>query len=432
MKESSTLILDWAIKTRWRESHKNRLFYPSIYRGIMIDFFSMFRLLFLSFLLPFVISTPAWADEESDRLNSLVSAVLSIDNETVQINFLQGMASGLSGRRNVKPPKDWEALKENLKKKNNQDLLKLVNQLSQIFGDEGASRNALNVLRNNKAEINRRRDALKSLLVQRHIDVPAVLEGLLDQPFRLDVIRAYASYDYPEAPGILLGRYGDFDTSAKRTVIETLASRKSYARALVSAMGKGKVSKEEIPAYVARNLYSMLGKSFEKVYGKVEQVSADKDKLIAKYKSMVLSSDVSKADAPNGRAIYKRTCGACHVLYGEGGKIGPELTGSNRSDLDYFLLNVLAPSYDVPEGYRMVIITSNDGQVSVGNVIEEDANKVVLNMVGQQSVIAKSDVKTRVTSKISMMPEGLLLALKDQEILDLIKYLRTQKQVPLP
>ena len=167
----------------------------------MIVFPSMLRLLFLSFLLPFVISTPAWADEESDRLNSLVSAVLSIDNETVQINFLQGMVSGLSGRRNVKAPKDWEALKEKLKKKNNQDLLELVNQgLSQIFGDEGASRNALNVLRDNKAEINRRRDALKSLLEQRHIDVPAVLEGpKLDQPFRLDVIRAYATYDYPEA-----------------------------------------------------------------------------------------------------------------------------------------------------------------------------------------------------------------------------------------
>ena len=80
----------------------------------------------------------------------------------------------------------------------------------------------------------------------------------------------------------------------------------------------------------------------------------------------------------------------------------------------------------------MVIITSKDGQVSVGNVIEEDANKVVLNMVGQQSVIAKADVKTRVTSKTSMMPEGLLLALKDHEILDLVKYLRTEKQVPLP
>ncbi|MDE0577834.1 MAG: hypothetical protein OSB39_12875, partial [Opitutales bacterium] len=96
----------------WQKSHKKKLFPPSIYCEFMIVFFSMLRLLFLSFLLPFVISTPAWADEESDRLNSLVSAVLSIDNETVQINFLQGMVSGLSGRRNVKAPKDWEALKE--------------------------------------------------------------------------------------------------------------------------------------------------------------------------------------------------------------------------------------------------------------------------------------------------------------------------------
>jgi putative heme-binding domain-containing protein len=398
----------------------------------MVALSPMLRPSLILSLFVFAILTPAWADEETNRLDSLVSVLLSMDNESVQINFLQGMASGLSGRRNVKAPKDWEALKEKLKKKNNQDLLKLINQLSQIFGDEGASRNALKVLRNNEAELNRRRDALKSLLAQRHVDVPAVLEGLLDQPFRLDVIRAYATYDYPGAPGILLGRYGDLDTSAKRTVIETLASRKSYARALAKAMGEGKVAKEEIPAHVARNLYSMLGKSFEKVYGKVEQVSADKDKLIAKYKAMVLASDMSKADPSNGRMIYQRTCGACHIMYGEGGKIGPELTGSNRSDLDYFLLNVLAPSYDVPEGYRMVIITSKDGQVSVGNVIGEDPNKVVLNMVGQQSVIAKSDVKTRVTSKISMMPEGLLLALKDHEVLDLIKYLRTEKQVPLP
>jgi putative heme-binding domain-containing protein len=255
---------------------------------------------------------------------------------------------------------------------------------------------------------------------------------LLDQPIGTEAIRAYSAFDFKAAPRILLSRYSKLVPEERRVVIETLASRKPYARALVKAIGEGRVSKGEIPAYVARNLHSMLGDSFEKVYGKVQPVSAGKDKLIAKYKSMVLASDMSKADASKGRAIYQRTCLACHIMYGEGGKIGPELTGSNRSDLDYFLLNVLAPSYDVPDGYRMVTITSKDGQVSVGNVIEEDANKVVLNMVGQQSVIAKSDVKTRVTSKISMMPEGLLLALKDNEVLDLVKYLRTEKQVPLP
>jgi hypothetical protein len=57
---------------------------------------------------------------------------------------------------------------------------------------------------------------------------------------------------------------------------------------------------------------------------------------------------------------------------------------------------------------------------------------VVLRMVGQINVIAKADVKTRVISKVSLMPEGLLSTLKDQEFLDLIQYLRTEKQVPLP
>ena len=308
----------------------------------------------------------------------------------------------------------------------------LVGQIGQVFGDESASESALATLLDEAASLDDRRVALAGLVAQKNPKLPSKLALLLDQPLRTEAIRAYSAFDFKAAPQVLLSRYSKLGPEERRVVVETLASRKSYARSLVAAMGKGKVTKDEVPAYVARNLHAMLGDSFEKVYGKVQAVSADKDKQIAKYKSMVLASDMSKADASKGRLIYQRTCLACHVMYGEGGKIGPELTGSNRSDLDYFLLNVLAPSYDVPEGYRMVTITSKDGQVSVGNVIEENANKVVLNMVGQQSVIAKSDVKTRVTSKISMMPEGLLLTLKDPEILDLIKYLRTEKQVPLP
>ena len=398
----------------------------------MVALSPMLRPSLILSLFVFAILTPAWADEETNRLDSLVSVLLSMDNESVQINFLQGMASGLSGRRNVKAPKDWIALQEKLQKTNNQDLIKLVNQLSQVFGDEGAGRNALKVLRDGKAGITSRRDALKSLLSQRHADLPPVLEDLLDQSFRLDVIRAYASYDYGEAPKILLGRYADFDPSARRTVIETLASRKSYARALVDALGSGFIKKKEVPAYVARSMKSLLSSEFEKVYGKVREVSADKGKLLAKYKARLLSPAMNKADSSRGRLIYQRTCFACHQMYGEGGKIGPDLTGSNRADVDYVLLNVLDPSYDVPDGYRMVTITSKDGQVLVGNVAEEDDQKVVLRMVGQINVIAKADVETRVTSKVSLMPEGLLSTLKDQEFLDLIQYLRTEKQVPLP
>lgn len=370
--------------------------------------------------------------QADSQLDAIVGALQGIDDPGIQASFLKGMLGGLDGRRDVEPPKGWAELKAKLEKQGNEEVIGLVGRVGQVFGDESASDSALATLMDGKATLDDRKLALAGLVAQKNAKLPPKLVLLLDQPLRTEAIRAYSAFDFKAAPRILLSRYSKLGSEEKRVVVETLASRKSYARSLVAAMGKGKVAKDEIPAYVARNLHAMLGDSFEKVYGKVQAVSADKDKQIAKYKAMVLASDMSKADASKGRAIYQRTCLACHVMYGEGGKIGPELTGSNRADLDYFLLNVLAPSYDVPEGYRMVTITSKDGQVSVGNVIEENANKVVLNMVGQQSVIAKADVKTRVTSKISMMPEGLLLTLKDPEILDLIKYLRTEKQVPLP
>ena len=227
-------------------------------------------------------------------------------------------------------------------------------------------------------------------------------------------------------------KYSKFDSHARRAVIETLSSRKSYGQALLKGIEQGQVKKDEVPAYVARSLKALLGEDFEKVYGKVKDVSADKGQLMAQYKSKILSPAMNNADASRGRVVYQRTCGACHIMYGEGGKIGPELTGSNRADTDYILLNIIDPNFDVPEGYRMVTITSRDGRVYAGNVTEEDNTKVVLTMVGQTSVISKADIKTRLVSKISLMPEGLLLTLNDKEFLDLIKYLRTEKQVELP
>jgi putative heme-binding domain-containing protein len=370
--------------------------------------------------------------DENDRMEVMVKALSGIENEAAQVNILQGMLSGLAGRRDVPTPKSWPALNAKLKKSDNAELRNLAQQLSQVFGDESASQAALATLRDVTADLDSRKSALQSLLGQRHADVLPILEELLDQPLRLEAIRAYAVYDFSKAPTILLKRYVSFDPNFRRAVVETLASRKSYARALLKAMDRRKVAKSEVPAYVARSLKTMLGKEFEKVYGEVRDVSADKGKLMAQYKAKISSPAMEKADASRGRAIYQRTCLACHVMYGEGGKIGPELTGSNRADAEYLLLNVIDPNYDVPEGYRLVTITSKSGQVFAGNVSEEDDSKIVLTMVGQKSVIAKADVKSRTTAKISLMPEGLLLTLKDNEFLDLIQYLRTEKQVPLP
>ena len=96
------------------------------------------------------------------------------------------------------------------------------------------------------------------------------------------------------------------------------------------------------------------------------------------------------------------------------------------------LLNVVDPNFDVPDSYKMVTITTKKGQVMVGNVVNENAATLELKAIGQTQTLAKSDVKSRVVADVSMMPEGLFKALNDQQLLDLVKYLGTNKQVELP
>ncbi|MGB0356415.1 MAG: dehydrogenase, partial [Opitutales bacterium] len=345
---------------------------------------------------------------------------------------LRGTLTGLSGAREVEAPASWSSLRLKLSRSKNDEIIKLVSQLSQIFGDRSISEDALKLLLNKSASIADRREALAGLIAMRFKELPPKLEFLLETELQVDAIRAYSFFEYPQAPSVLLSAYSKFNTEAKRVTVDTLASRLSYAKELLGALKDGKIEKSDIPTYTARSLQSILGSSFVKAYGKVSEVGEGKDRMIAKYRQKILAADFAKADVSQGRVVYQQVCGACHIMYGEGGKIGPELTGSNRANLDYFLLNVLAPSYDVPEGYRMVTVTSRDGQVFVGNVVEEDASKVVLNMVGQKTVVAKSDIKSRQTSRVSMMPEGLLNPLQDKQILDLIAYMRTEQQVPLP
>ena len=121
------------------------------------------------------------------------------------------------------------------------------------------------------------------------------------------------------------------------------------------------------------------------------------------------------------------------MLYGEGGKVGPDLTGSNRANLDYILLNSVDPSYDVPDAYKTVSVLTIDGRVVNGVLAEEDATRIVLKTPEQpRVVIAKEDIDIRKVSPKSMMPDGQLDRMKQQDVLDLIKYLRTTRQVEIP
>ena len=369
---------------------------------------------------------------QQKELEMIIKVIDSSQQENVQKNMLKGMLDGLQGVNKLSVPQGWPELNEKLSNSNNNEIKKLLSQLNQKFGDREAIKKALAALKNSKAPVNERKAALNSLLSQKNKALLPELEKLLNSPLRNDIIRAYGAYKDKNIPNILLKNYSKYDENSKRTIVETLATRKEFAHDLLGALKNGTVKKNEIPAYVARNLKNILGKNFTAVYGEMQEVSQDKTKLIVEYKSKLNSPAFAKANASKGRAIFQRTCAACHKMFDTGGIIGPDLTGSNRADQDYILLNIIDPSFDMPEAYRMVTITKKDGQILTGNIVEEDQQKIILSMVGAKTVVSKADLKSRVVSKVSMMPEGLLKTLSDKEFLDLIKYLQTEKQVEMP
>ena len=304
------------------------------------------------------------------------------------------MLSGLEGKRNVRPPKGWSTVSAKLLKSDDRTVRTMTLQLGQIFGDPQAIKIMLSMVRDQKAEVQDRRTALKSLLSQQNKQVLAELDALLDEPaMQLDAIRAYSVLERAEAPRLLLDRYPKFAAPEQRAVIETLATRKIYAQALLAAMEAQTVATDDVPAYVARSLEGLLGDAFTRVYGDVREVAKDKTELIARSLAMLTPPALARANPGRGRAVFEKTCAACHTLYESGGKVGPNITGSNRGNLDYILLNLLDPSYDVPESYRMVVITTVNGRILSGVIAEEDNQRLVLKTAEQPTVvIPKQDI----------------------------------------
>ena len=206
------------------------------------------------------------------QLNHIFNSLKQVEDSTIQASMLRGTLVGLSGKRDIAAPAAWKPLRIKLARSKDPEVIKLADQLSQIFGDLSVSEDALKLVMNGDANLKERKEALSGLVAMRYEELPENLNLLLDSRLKVDAIRAYSFFNYPEAPQELISKYEKFDTVAKRATIDTLASKQSYAKALLEALRTGKVAKAEVPNYTARNLQKILGSSFDKVYGKIVEM----------------------------------------------------------------------------------------------------------------------------------------------------------------
>jgi len=175
-----------------------------------------------------------------------------------------------------------------------------------------------------------------------------------------------------------------------------------------------------------------LKEEIVKRWGEPSKDASARRAMIDSWYGKLTPEVLSKAEPAKGRAIFDRTCSACHKLFGEGGIIGPELTGGERGNVGHWLDNILDPNGLIGQGYELHRIEKKDGTSITGMLAAENDDELILRMVGVETRVPKKDVKSNLALGNSMMPEGLLSGLSDEDVRDLIGYLMSPGQVAKP
>ena len=151
----------------------------------------------------------------------------------------------------------------------------------------------------------------------------------------------------------------------------------------------------------------------------------------------VLSAPLSGRNYARGQQVYQLSqCGVCHRFQGAGGATGPELTGvSSRYSRADLWRSIVDPNAVISDQYQSMVLTLKDGKEITGRVLEDSPTQIVVGvdaLTDRKVTVQTSEVRHRVVSKVSSMPEGLLSAWGREDILDLLGYLESNGQEESP
>jgi putative heme-binding domain-containing protein len=382
-------------------------------------------------------SQSSTAPKPAASLAPLIRLLADSDDASLQLDILRGMYEALRGRSKVAMPDEWPAVQRKLTASTNGEVRQKAWALAVVFGDAAGIATLKQTAADGKNGPETRRMALQTLVENRAPNLLPLLKELLpDHTLRSLVLRGLAGFFDPQIPDLVLRHYTTFNDAEKSDAISTLASRPEYALVLLDAMERGQVPRGDLSPFIVRQLTGFknqaLSDKLAKVWGTIRPTAKDKTALLARYQSIVPPAALAQADRSHGRAVFVKTCATCHMLFAEGGKIAPDLTGSQRTNPDYLLTKVLDPNAVVAKDYQMTVLRTIDGRTLSGIVKSENDQTLELQTQNELVNLAKTAIDERKRTELSLMPEGLLAPLSDVEIRDLIAYLAGSSQVPLP
>jgi putative heme-binding domain-containing protein len=235
-------------------------------------------------------------------------------------------------------------------------------------------------------------------------------------------------YDDPRIAATVAEDFNAYAPEVRTAALTLIASRAGWSLTLAQAVEDGKISAASLPLETVRQMKRHKGESLARLIARhwPQTGSPTSEAMKQQVNQFVGVLRSGKGDPYRGQELFNATCASCHKLFARGGNVGPDLTSYQRGDLDTMLLHVVNPSAEIREGYENFLIETKDERSLNGFLVERDTKVVVLRGAdGQNITLEQKDISEMRAAGLSLMPEGLLDNLNEQELRDLFAYLRS-------
>jgi len=371
-----------------------------------------------------------------EDLEPLMKLLAGSEDSAGTLAILEQATTAFEGHAKLKMPSGWKAIYEKLAGSDDDHVRSHTTALAVKFGDRRVFPQLRAILANREQSLEKRQHALEVLVDGEDPDALDVFVRLLDESaLRRQATRALALYDSPNAVDAILASYAKFTQNERVDAIATLSSRSSSAKRLLHAVAAQRVPRRDISAFTIRQLANFRDAELDQLivsaWGKIRATATDKITEIASHKKYLTDAAIESGDLLEGRSVFERTCATCHAMFGSGETVAPDLTGSNRANLDYILENIVDPDAVVGKDYQLNVVVTKTGRVVSGLIRKKTTTALTVRTINEDVVIPLDSVAQVRLEETSMMPKGLLEKLTRSEIVNLIAYLRTPTQVAL-
>jgi len=221
----------------------------------------------------------------------------------------------------------------------------------------------------------------------------------------------------------LTDHWPKFTPTMRRAATTVLLRRSEWTMALLDAVQQDRIGQREIAiehwSQLRQNPDRRVAGRANRLANAAVAISADRKEVVEK----LLPLAKEKGDLARGKEVYEVSCLVCHKFNGEGGMVGPDLTGIHSRDRSDILLEILDPNRSVEDNYRLWNATLKDGTTYSGRLEAETQTTVeILDVAAQKHVLQRADIESLEVSQYSIMPTGFE-ALPEDDLKALVEYL---------